>query len=42
MRKYKICRNMTENDGMFPHLLPLPQFSGETKQGNSLNTKKKK
>lgn len=34
MIKYKICRNMTENDEMFPHLLPHPEISGETKQGN--------
>ena len=31
MKKDKTCRNMTENDDMFPHLLPRPQNSGETK-----------
>ena len=31
MKKDKICRNMTENDDMFPHLLPHPKNSGETK-----------
>ena len=33
---------MTENDEMFPHLLPHSKNGGETKQGNSLNTEKKK